>query len=130
MSYTTENLLVEYQRTDIEDAPWQAWTFLGSEKSAGNWESCLPGEYVNRKGENLRLRFRLVKRTAVITDEVLAENPVRTGECAICGASGVEVKVRQEHNWLEKGVPDYQCTDQEACDDRYDEHTREYGDLW
>jgi hypothetical protein len=74
MSYTTENLLVEYQRTDIEDAPWQAWTFLGSEKSAGNWESCLPGEYVNRKGENLRLRFRLVKRTAVITDEVLGES--------------------------------------------------------
>jgi hypothetical protein len=120
MSYTVTDHVVEWQFNDVEDAQWQTWAFIGGGQE--NWEKCLPGE-----DHRERLRFRLVKRTAVITDEILAENPVRKGECSICGGKDVEVRTRQEHNWLEEGIPDYQCTDREACDKQYDKITEEEG---
>lgn len=52
------------------------------------------------------------------------------GECSICGGKNVPVRKMPPYRWLEPGIPDYQCTDALACDERYDEETRDGGWLW
>lgn len=49
------------------------------------------------------------------------------GECVICGGELVAVEVMPEANWLDRGIPDYRCVDQDACQDRYDEETERSG---
>jgi hypothetical protein len=119
MSRTEENYVVEF-RLEPEGGGWLTFTFINGGHE--HWKSVLP-----KADARERLSFRLVKRTAVITDEVLDEDPVSLGECSVCGGEGVIVRAMQEDWWMEAGVPEYLCTDQSACEERYDKITKEEG---
>lgn len=64
----TVTYMIEVSRD--QGKTWMTWTYLNPRHDPGEWLKSLPGD-----AHRGTLVFRLVKRTAVITDEVLAEEP-------------------------------------------------------
>ena len=62
------NLVIEYRRKG-SDGEWFTWCFLNPGEEPGNWVHRKLGKPDSRE----HLEFRLVRRTTVITDEVLGE---------------------------------------------------------
>jgi hypothetical protein len=112
VSYIIVNHVIEYS---VEGSPWASWWNQPStEEQVAGWRKSLP-----RPQSRERTSFRLVKRTAVITDEVLDEDP-KTGTCDSCGLTGVKViPARLE--------PFSICADAEACQAEYDRITEDEG---
>jgi hypothetical protein len=64
VSYTIVNHVIEFSRDEVN---WHTyWSQPIASEAAGEWRKRLPGADHRQKTS-----FRLVKRTAVITDEVL-----------------------------------------------------------
>ena len=115
MSYTVVSHVIEYSRDDGKT--WETWGV----QPDGDWRKLLPG--ASHRG---KLVFRLVKREAVITDEVLDEEPVMSGECSVCGRKGVRVTRLPGGDELLK----FRCTDPVPCNREYRRVTEDEGWLW
>lgn len=59
----TVSLVVEFRKKGQDDRAWRTWAFVGYEHG---WRKHLP-----RPESRTNLEFQLVRRTAVITDEIL-----------------------------------------------------------
>jgi hypothetical protein len=62
-TYTEVNYVVEFR---VDDRPWRTWLNAGGDEQHAR-DACRTAQ----AGRRRRTEFRLVKRTAVITDEVL-----------------------------------------------------------
>lgn len=93
MTERVVNHLIEFS---IPGKPWLTWTPLEDGADLGKWQERLPG---TRK----KTRYRLVRRTAVITDEILDEIPQK--------GSPPEAYAADRATALGTRISDYQASD-------------------